>query len=705
MNPIYLEIKDFMCYGSAKLDFTKFESALIIGKINNNLDISNGAGKSSIFNAIEYCLFNDFGDIKLDRIVRDGQKSCSVEYCFELQNLFYKILRSRSAKGTSSVQVFESVDLNSWKDISGRRNSDTEDQIKKIIKINPKSFRNSTHFVQHDFSGITNSKPQERKNTLKQVFDLSIYTKLEKIAKEKLSNLNKENIKYSTLLESNGNPNLEKENSLQKLKLLKQSFNNINSNRKNMSSELQELINKKINLENSIKQKSDNLPLLLAKEKQLKNYISLLETDINKLISNKNSSINKLNSLKIDLSKINPIDNELEQKLNKEKELFFRLSNKFNLETKNLEDLKIKAKQFQSASHIDECETCFQVVSSDHSEILKNKIDTVNQSITQLESLLADLNVKIKESQLKQKELANSLNKQNADIKNTYTINNDINLINSNIENINNIISIKRKEFSNLTIELESIKSELDKKSLESVEELKIELNNINNLILIKEKELLDIQNKLELIKKDINILDNIVLQLEEKIKLNIEYSNKLKELENDLAIYPLIVEAFSSTGIPSFIINNLLNDVQEKANLFCNKIKPGLQIQFVLVKENSSGDEVDTLDIKYFYNGQEREYAQLSGAMKFNATFSIKLALSIIIQEILGVDIKFFLFDEIDSSLDKFSSNEFVNVIKELQKDYKILLITHGDSLKDKFNNKIIVEQNSNGYSTIIQN
>jgi len=59
-------------------------------------------------------------------------------------------------------------------------------------------------------------------------------------------------------------------------------------------------------------------------------------------------------------------------------------------------------------------------------------------------------------------------------------------------------------------------------------------------------------------------------------------------------------------------------------------------------------------------------------------------------------------LLDEINSPLDRQGTESlFVNVIKSLEKKYKILVITHNDLLKEKFLNIIDVTK-TNGESAI---
>lgn len=704
MNPISLKIKDFMCYGDAFLDFEKFESALIIGKTNDNFNISNGSGKSSLFGAIEYCLFGDFGDLKLDKVVREDQVQCQVEFIFSINNNKYKIFRSRSSKGSPNVQLFEETN-NSWKDVSGRRNSDTENQINKLIKINSKSFRNSTHFVQRDLSGITNLKPTERKKVLKEIFDLSIYSKLEKNAKDKLSLYNKDFIKISSLLESYGEPEsdiLQLKNDLKSYKFnLNKSLgllNEVNTKYKELTSEKQVL---DIELKNSL----SNLPSLIEKENTLKSK----KSNIEKLLQSSKSELSvveqQINKIKENISKIDKVDETINEKL-----LFIQnnLNTYFNEEAKLASEISFAKKEKQrllKIANASTCESCDQEISNMHSDSLKLRLEQVDSLLVDLDKKINAINQKFfldKESQAK---LIDFRNKQDLNIKNINMFNSKLNDLNVSLNK--NLLNIKNNE-ENLFVlnsELAEIIIEKNKVSIENINIIKNKINNLSSEIESLEDSLNDLQNDITNNRNRIAIIENNINQKKDLIEKIKESKVKLDNLSEEITIYELIVNAFSSSGIPSFIINNLLNDIQTKANEFCEKIKPGLQIEFVLSKENSQGQEVDTLDIKYLYNGKEREFNQLSGAMKFNVTFSIKLALSIIIQEILETEIKFFLFDEIDSSLDVFSSNEFVNVVKELQKDYKILLITHGDSLKDKFNTKIIVDQNSDGISTIIQN
>ena len=60
-------------------------------------------------------------------------------------------------------------------------------------------------------------------------------------------------------------------------------------------------------------------------------------------------------------------------------------------------------------------------------------------------------------------------------------------------------------------------------------------------------------------------------------------------------------------------------------------------------------------------------------------------------------------MLDEVNSPLDRYGVETlFVNVIKSLEEKYKIMVITHDESLKEKFDN-IIDSTKTNGDTEII--
>ena len=221
MKPVRLYIENFMCYDRAYIDFTQFSAALVVGKISGNDSYSNGVGKTSLFKAIEYVLFNQ-ADVNLENIVRDDSATCQVVMDFIIGDQEYRVSRSRTKKGTTDLTLLQRTGKDGsdeevyhkivpdqkddnyipyidkkqtdkfWKNISGSRAGDTEKDLAKLVKFNRKSFRSTIHFPQKDMSGLPTVTPEKRKGILKEALDLVIYSKLEKIAKEQASKLSKD---------------------------------------------------------------------------------------------------------------------------------------------------------------------------------------------------------------------------------------------------------------------------------------------------------------------------------------------------------------------------------------------------------------------------------------------------------------------------------------------------------------------------------
>jgi exonuclease SbcC len=183
MKPISLKLTNFMSHVESFIDFSKLSGAsIIIGMIDGSFTKSNEVGKTTLFNAIRFAVF-DASVTKKAKVIRNGSAKCEVEFIFELLgNKLYKIYRSRT-KTTKDVKFFEFID-NEWKNLSGRTDSYTESLIANIIKINQKTFENSSYFKQGDSFNLASATAKNRKLIIRDLLQLDEWTKYENFAKE-----------------------------------------------------------------------------------------------------------------------------------------------------------------------------------------------------------------------------------------------------------------------------------------------------------------------------------------------------------------------------------------------------------------------------------------------------------------------------------------------------------------------------------------
>ena len=296
MKPIRLYIDNFMCYDKGFIDFTKFNSALIIGKIENNDLYSNGVGKTTIFKAIEYVLYNQ-AQVNLEKIIRDDINICQIIFDFIVDGQEYRVVRKRTKKGSTDLslfvrnstpgddlQVYHSIDDSTntyipytdkkdmekfWKGISGRRAADTEKELEKLIKLNYKAFRSTIHFIQNDFTSLATVTPEKRKGILKEALNLMVYLKLEKIAKDQYNVLSKDIDKKKILLESLGDPEKDILNNSAQLSEIDENITKKQKTLDDLTNNLQSLNEKISLLNNEYSDLEKKFSFLIEKEKTL----------------------------------------------------------------------------------------------------------------------------------------------------------------------------------------------------------------------------------------------------------------------------------------------------------------------------------------------------------------------------------------------------------------------------------------------------
>ena len=96
MIPLHLTISGFLSYREAvELDLTGIDLACISG--------ANGAGKSSLLDAITWVLFGEARK-RDDSVINSGAKAAEVRLVFEYEGLYYRVLRSKPREKTMLLE-------------------------------------------------------------------------------------------------------------------------------------------------------------------------------------------------------------------------------------------------------------------------------------------------------------------------------------------------------------------------------------------------------------------------------------------------------------------------------------------------------------------------------------------------------------------------------------------------------------------------
>ncbi len=183
MIPLRLELKNFLAYRSPDpLRFDGIHLACLIG--------SNGAGKSSLLDAITWALWGQARAKRDDELVHMGQTDMLVQLDFDQEGTTYRVVRRRSRKGrgTGALDLFSVVDgqPNTLSEPSIR---ETQEKINRLLRLDYETFTTSAFLQQGKADAFTTKAPAQRKQILSDILGLAQWERYEEAAKELLKTI------------------------------------------------------------------------------------------------------------------------------------------------------------------------------------------------------------------------------------------------------------------------------------------------------------------------------------------------------------------------------------------------------------------------------------------------------------------------------------------------------------------------------------
>ena len=155
---------DIENFRSLRKDYVCFENqgTVIVKGINEYEDkaTSNGSGKSSIFEAIVFALFEETSSGEKDVANRILNSGYVITLTFEIDGIEYKIQRQQSGGKTVALLYKNGVD------ISARNKTDTNKLILSILCINKNIFLDSVFLSQGANTNLASLSPTARKERL-----------------------------------------------------------------------------------------------------------------------------------------------------------------------------------------------------------------------------------------------------------------------------------------------------------------------------------------------------------------------------------------------------------------------------------------------------------------------------------------------------------------------------------------------------------
>ena len=415
MKPIRLELKEFGPYKDEIIEWDKIINEpifLITGK--------TGSGKSTLFDAITYALYNkttggkDIASLRT-KTAADKDKT-QVNFDFELSGKRYRIERTLAYLKTGNKNLTSGkvvlMEYNSEKqDIIATKEQEVKEKIEELIGLDDKQFCQIIILPQGKFKEFLLSKSSEKKETLRSLFNTYFYQKFVDLVQEQAKNLDsKHKQKEKELITRFEQFDIEGE--LTKFEFLKdENFEEINNLILSQENEIKLEKKEQVKLEKNLQNFKDNfieLSKLNDKFLNLENYKLNYEVLHKKedYFSNLKELVGKLIELQKSKDKIREyrglINKHLQLKelemtlLEEEKKYKINLENNIKLESK-LTELKddieiyrqIAADQKFFYNNIDEF-----ITAKNNMSVYNKKLEELSYKKDFLQELEANLKIK-----------------------------------------------------------------------------------------------------------------------------------------------------------------------------------------------------------------------------------------------------------------------------------------------------------------------
>ena len=626
----------------------------------------NASGKSSVFDALSFCIFDKSSRSFLAKNIMNNRKnSFSCKFHFQIDDVDYFIeRRGKLINKGKNVKV----DVDFWREqggivesLNGEQRRDTNHIIQQYLGTY-EDFVLTVLSLQGNNALFIDKSQSERKDILAQFIGVDIFDKLYQEASE-------ENRDNATLIKKfkrdDFTTRLAEIDS--KLKTDKNEYKLLEISNKGLKNEEEVLNQEIIELNSNIVQlKSDSGTSIEDLETK---HSNLLETKENLILSKSSlqDEITKREELQITLDELldgydeEEIEKEV-SKLNKSKEQLREVESEIDKITIKKDSLYERKDHLDSHKYNEECEICME----NSSTILEQK-DKVNKEIKEYESLFKEND----ETRLSLMFVIDSLKKYKGQWDDLQSIKEKVDKIDRELSQLINKLSTKETE----EIRLETQISELGK----LIEEYYSNEETIKENNLIRE-EISKVSSKLKKVKTDLSNTNSEILKLNGVISsLNNQKETitdrikEVKDLEEQQKLYEYYLNSLGRDGISYELISKALPMIEgEVNNILAQIVEFGMQLEM----------DGKNINAHIVYDDQKWSLELCSGMEKFISGLAIRIAL-INISNLPRPN--FLVIDEGFGTLDSENLTSLYMLFSYLKTQFDfVMVISHIDSMRD---------------------
>jgi DNA repair protein SbcC/Rad50 len=707
MIPLYLKLSNFMPYQNAELNFSGIHIGCLTG--------DNGAGKSSILDAITWAVWGRSRSKRDDELVHQGQTEMQVEFTFELSGNVYRVVRARKVGKKSGVGALDFQVLNplpapspvmtgegwgggaqgTWKTIAEPQMNATQQKIIDLLRLDYDTFINSAFLLQGRADEFTVKTATERKKVLADILGLEIWDEYEARAKEKITAIENElrliDLRLNEIdAEGALKPQFEAEVAAAQKAVIA-----LGDRLREAEAKFQQA-----------QQAQRSLGMLDAQLTDLARRIAQAERELASVERDLHAAQLKADDspLTLDLAETQAKIETLAQRESARDEARQRKSalgeEAATLRGQNerlvpeVEPFKARIALLESSTD-PACPTCGQPLTPEHRQQV---VAELNTEIETRRHLFRENKARLEAIRPEVVAVENQLAAVEAELRALPNLHRREAELKAAIE--------AAREAAKSIGQLEQRRSEwqsaLDvdqKQQAEIAAQIGSARAGLGDFIAIQ-ADYERTRSEEARARQQLGAAEQKLVSCEALIKQREVKLTERKRWADEKGIYEELRLAFGKKGVPAMIIEAAIPEIEDEANALLTKITSGrMHLRFDTQRETVKGDTVETLEIKIADELGTRPYENYSGGEQFRVNFAIRIALSKLLARRAGAQLQTLVVDEGFGALDSTGRDKLVEAINAVQDDFqRILVITHLDELKDAFPARIEVTKTANG-------
>jgi DNA repair protein SbcC/Rad50 len=692
MIPLRLELHNFLAYKDPDpLNLEGVHIACISGE--------NGAGKSSLLDAITWVLWGKARSSSPDDLIRQGEREMRVSFEFAQAGQRYQVLRQRRAEGkvgTSllELQAFDAAS-DSWRSLSEHTLRQTQDRLTSLLRLDYDTFVNSAYLAQGRADEFTAKPPVQRIQILASILGLDQWQVYEERAKDRLRGTR----------ESAARIELRLDEIRRELERRAEYQGELGAAQREAETQIAHLAE----LERAWTAIEQVQAMRASIEKQQAELRARVAADRGELQEAEREAESL--RLRADLRAMPTRGEELEQQrqeaqaaraqwdeANEKSKQLGELAGSLRGENASLapetEPIKARIATLQAA-HEPLCPTCGQPLDEMH------RLEILHQLTTEVDSRRE----RFKANKARLQEVTNQLAALHHDM-----------------------VALKRKMDALPALERRIAELDADARAAQEaaeklpaaearIEKWRAAVAEAETQDRARQSEAGDLSQRLAEAEKLRVTLDQARLakrMADERVGGARQRLAALDALETQAralqaeqqsqreqtALLEELREAFGRRGVPNMIIETIVPEVEEVANALLARMTEGqMMLRLETQRETKAGETRETLEIFISDALGTRAYEMYSGGEAFRINFALRVALSKLLARRAGAQLRALFIDEGFGSQDALGRERLVAAINSIQDDFdRILVITHLDELRDAFPARIEVTKTPEG-------